>query len=137
MTGDDVVCIFDSTQLGFFLSNLDTSREIIQKIVIYVISVLYMGTNMNKFIPLPPAKMKHLEAAQHLFVLLMINTMMNTEMSSNTQHLLASYRKEISPDHVGSICGIVNQKKCMVAKKWHVIIIASKFYIIQFLLFVA
>jgi hypothetical protein len=27
-----------------------------------------MGTNMNKFIPLSPAQMKYLEAAQHLFV---------------------------------------------------------------------
>jgi hypothetical protein len=33
-----------------------------------VISVLYMGTNMNTFIPLPPAQMKYLETAQHLFV---------------------------------------------------------------------
>jgi hypothetical protein len=67
----------------------------------------------------------------------MINTMMNTEMSSNTQHPLASDHKETSPDCVGSICGIMNQKKCMVAKKWHAIIVASKFYIIQFHLFVA
>jgi hypothetical protein len=42
--------------------------EIIQKKGRNVISVLYMGANMNKFIPLPPAQMKYLEAAQHLFV---------------------------------------------------------------------
>jgi hypothetical protein len=34
------------------------------KRVINVISVLYMGTKINKFIPLPPAQMKYPEAAQ-------------------------------------------------------------------------
>jgi hypothetical protein len=43
--------------------------------------------------------------------------MMNTEMSSNTQHHpLASDRKEISPDTVGSICGFMNQKNVWLQK---------------------
>jgi hypothetical protein len=46
----------------------------------------------------------------------MINTMMNTEISSNMQHLLAGDRKEISPDCVGSICGIMNQKNVWLQK---------------------
>jgi hypothetical protein len=46
----------------------------------------------------------------------MSNTMMNTEMSSNMQHPLASDRKEISPDWVGSICGIMNQKNVWLQK---------------------
>jgi hypothetical protein len=73
-----------------------------------------MGTNMNKFIPLPPAQMKYLEL--HNISLLMINTMMNTEMSSNMQHPLASDRKDISPDPVGSICRIMNQKNVWLQK---------------------
>jgi hypothetical protein len=43
-----------------------------------------MGTNMNKFVGLPPAQIKYLEAAQHLFV--------------NDQHNDA-YLKEKLPDH--------------------------------------
>jgi hypothetical protein len=62
---------------------------------------------------------------------------MNTEMSSNTQQPLASDRKEISPDRVGLICGIMNQKNVWLQKKCHAIIVASEFNIIQFLLFVA
>jgi hypothetical protein len=46
----------------------------------------------------------------------MINTMMNTEISSNIQHPLASNCKEISPDCVGSICGIMNQKNVWLQK---------------------
>jgi hypothetical protein len=74
-----------------------------------------MGTNMNKFIPLPPAQMKYLKL--HNISLLMINTMMNTEMFSNMQHPLASDHQEISPDCIGSICGIMNQKNVWLQKK--------------------
>jgi hypothetical protein len=36
--------------------------------MINIISILYMGTNINKLVPLPPAQIKYSEAAQHLFV---------------------------------------------------------------------
>jgi hypothetical protein len=42
--------------------------------------------------------------------------MMNTGMSSNTQHPLASDREEISPDCAGSICGNMNQKNVWLQK---------------------
>ncbi len=45
-----------------------------------VISVLYMGANMKKSILLLPAQMKYLQKL-HNISLLMIITMMNTEMS--------------------------------------------------------
>ncbi len=41
---------------------------------------------------------------------------MNTEMSSNMQHPLASDHKEVSPDCVGSICRIMNQKNVWLQK---------------------
>jgi hypothetical protein len=55
--------------------------------MINIISFLYMGTNMNKLIPLLPAQIKHLQKL-HNISLLMINTMMNTEMYSNICSIL-------------------------------------------------
>jgi hypothetical protein len=46
----------------------------------------------------------------------MVNTMMNTEMSSKMQHPLASDHKEISPDCIGSMWGIMNQKNVWLQK---------------------
>ncbi len=41
---------------------------------------------------------------------------MNNEITSNTQHPLASDRKKISPDCIGSICRIMNQKNVWLQK---------------------
>ena len=99
-----------------------------------VILVLYMGSNMNKFIPLPPAQMKYLEAAQHLFV----NDEHNDEYWNVLKYAASSCQllQRNIPNHIGSICGIMNQKiyGCKKTARHHC---SRKLYIIQILLFIA
>ena len=111
--------------IRFLLSSLDISQEIIQK----------RDRHHFSSIPVPPAQMKYLEAAQHLFV----NDQHNDEYWNVLKYAASScqwLQRNIPRLHLDQFAELWI-RKMYGCKKWHVIIVTRKFYIIQFLLFVA